>query len=86
MLHEIKNMQDVILFIDIIANEIKDANPFEEFSKCKADVPGNIYTAKEAAQRSKLMDKCFEVCSRQKKSFIYLMLVLWEEARNKHPS
>ncbi len=79
MLREIKNMQDVILFINMIANEIKDANPFEEFSKCKVDAPGNIYTAKEAAQRSKLMDKCFEVCSSQNKNFIYLMLVLFKE-------
>ena len=76
MLPDIKNMLDVMTFIDLITKEVGDGNPFEEINSL------HRYTCEAAAVRRQQMDKCFEVCARQTRGFIYLAIVLLEEARD----
>ena len=74
MTQDITSIQDVIAFIDLIAEETGDGNPFQEISR------QDKYTAPEAAIRSKLMEECFQVCTMQPQNFKYLILVLFNEA------
>lgn len=71
---DISNIYDVMAFIELIADEIQDGNPFEEFSK------NSRYTKDEAALRSRLMDDCIDVCNKQHLNLKCLMLVLFNEA------
>lgn len=81
MVSQINTMQDVCTFIDHIAKEVQDGNPFEEICRSKMAVDDNcLYTEQEATIRDKLMDRCFEVCTVQHRVVIYLFLVLFEEA------
>ncbi|PQJ08959.1 hypothetical protein CJD36_021355 [Flavipsychrobacter stenotrophus] len=82
MVKEINNMHDVITFIDIIAKEVKELNPFQEFTYDRLARSCSMYSIEEAAIRGQLMDSCFDICSKQNKNFMYLMLVLFTEARN----
>jgi hypothetical protein len=83
MIQAINTMQDVVVFINQIAEETKDGNPFEEICRSKQSPDSTCrYTEQEAILRDKLMDRCFEVCSAQSQNFIYLSLVLMDEARH----
>jgi len=87
MLQQVNNVQDVITFIEEIAGEIADFNPFEQFASYKN--PQNsqsIYTEQEAAQRDQLMERCFEICKRQSQNFICLAIVVFQEARDYPPN
>jgi hypothetical protein len=74
MTQDINNIHDVIAFIELIAEEIQDSNPFEEFRNPQR------YTPEEVALREDLMEQCFEVCAQQPQNIKYLMLVVFNEA------
>ena len=74
MIQQINSIYDVIAFIELIADEIKDCNPFEELSRY------HRYTAEEAAYRNDLMEQCFQICAAQNQNFKCLAQVLFNEA------
>lgn len=73
MTRDINNIYDVIAFIELIADEIQDGNPFEEFRRQQ------IYTPEEAELREYMMDQCFAVCKMQPQNLRCLLLVLLNE-------
>lgn len=80
MMQEITCMGDVMSFIKTISNEVKTGNPFLEITRCRDDTYRGIYTAQEAETRDRLMNQCFAVCATESDDFIYLSLVVFEEA------
>ena len=83
MVQEIKTMQDVTAFLESIAKEIGDYNPFADFSGFVDPATNQpVYTDEEAALRKRLLDDCFAVCGQQGGNFIYLFLVILQEARD----
>ena len=76
MIQQINTIHDVITFVELIAIEVNDGNPFEELRR------HHRYTREEAEIRNNLMDRCFDVCAGQSLNFKSLMLVLFEEALN----
>jgi len=79
MIKKIHNVIDVIEFVLQLSEEIGEGNPFEELNR-----PG-MYSEEERAIRSKLMDKCVEVCARQNQNIKCLVLVLFNEALATQP-
>lgn len=76
-------MHDVVAFIEDVAREIGDYNPFNYFDSYIDPATGlRKYTPEQAAQRNALLDRCFEVCGQQHSNFINLSLVVYEEARD----
>jgi len=76
MYPEIKNMLDVISFLQHITSELGDRNPFEELAS------PTVYCPEKNEQRKKQMEQCFEVVKKQSSNFIWLTIVLFEEARD----
>jgi len=76
MFQEIKNMLDVIAFLHHLTSELGDRNPFEEFGN------PTIYTPEKNERRRKQMEQCFEVVKMQSSNFIWLTIVLLEEAQD----
>jgi hypothetical protein len=83
MIEQINTAQDVVTFIEEIANEIADFNPFEQFRSYKnPENKEHRYTEEEATLRDQLMERCFEVCKGQSQNFICLAIVVFQEARD----
>ncbi len=83
MIRQINTTQDVITFIEEVAREIADFNPFKGFSNYLIpDTSQCRYTAEEATLRDKLMEQCFDVCKGQSQNFICLAIVVFQEARD----
>jgi hypothetical protein len=83
MVQEVNTIQDVVTFLEDVAREIGDYNPFADFSTyINPATSQRMYTDAEAALRKYLLDRCFEVCGQQNCNFIYLSLVVFEEARD----
>lgn len=76
MYPEIKNMLDVVSFLQHVTSELGDRNPFEELAS------PTIYSPEKNEQRKKQMEQCFEVVKKQSSNFIWLTIVLFEEARD----
>ena len=76
MIHEINTINDVVAFIEVIAEEIKDGNPFEEFRQHQR------YKPEEATLRERLMERCFDICKGKSQNFICLAIVVFQEARD----
>ena len=83
MLQQVNTVQDVVTFIEEIASEINDFNPFMGFTNYL--IPNTTerrYTNKEALLRDHLLEQCFEVCKDQSQNFICLAIVVFQEARD----
>lgn len=73
-------MGHVMSFLSLVTSEVKTGNPFQEIAKCRDDTYNGIYSVQEAETRDRLMNQCFAVCATQSDDFIYLSLVVFEEA------
>ncbi len=83
MLHEIKNVQDVVTFLETISEELQDFNPFIGFKYYRRpNTDQDRYTSEEAEIRDRLLERCFEVCKGKSQNFICLTIVVFQEARD----
>lgn len=82
--HQINTIQDIVYFIEQIAQEIEDFHPMTDFKDyVYPDSYFRRYTDEEAEIRNKLLDRCFDVSAMQGvEDFFTLLLDLFEQARD----
>lgn len=83
MIPEITNIMGVRRFIELLAGEIDNFHPLEEFSSyVYPDSYFRRYTDEEAEIRAKCLENCFEVCATITPDFYTYLIKLFEKERS----